>query len=212
VSSVAWFLVRRSLQTINKEKLDAAFAQVEMEAGSKITALYAATCSSCSGRATIQNATWVKQIECRACGELVDLNIDQVVMRSFATRLPHLVDCPACRHVFSSKALDGKVRCPDCAHRFVPNEKRCVNTDYRCPCGHQDTIIGETRKLRRQLPHRLRSLTVWCETCGRVHQTPRKKDVALYRKIERDTKRRWRSLMIPRERIPTGRNTDQLRR
>ncbi len=212
VNPVAWFLVRRSLQTIDKEKLDAAFAQVETEAGSKIAAMYAATCSSCTESATIQNATWVKQIECRTCGELVDLNIDQVVMRSFDKKLSHLVDCPMCQHVFSSAALDKKVRCPECTHRFIPNAKRCVNTDYRCSCGHQDTIIGDTRKLAKALPHRLRSLTVWCDSCGRVHQTPTKKDVALYRKIERDTTRRWRSLMIPRERIPTGRNTDQLRR
>lgn len=212
VNPVAWFLVRRSLQKVDKEKLDAVFAEVEAKVGAKITALYAARCSSCNGRATIQNAAWVKQIVCRACGQIVDLNIDQVVMRSFDTRVPHLVDCPVCRYVFSSKTLSETVQCPECRHGFVPNEKRCVNTDYRCPCGHQDTIIGDIRRLSRPLPHRLRSLTIWCETCGRVHQTPTKKDLALYRKIERDTKRRWRSLLIPRERIPNGRNTDQLRR
>src|SRR5262249_35089528 len=42
--------------------------------------------------------------------------------------------------------------------------------------------------------------------------TPTAADVTRMRTIEREAKRRWRSLGIPRERIPTGRNTDQLRR
>jgi putative DNA methylase len=212
VNPVAWFLVRRSLQAIDKDALDAAFAAVEAEVAPKIAKLYEATCSSCAGDATIQNTIWVKQIECRKCGDLVDLNIDQVVMRSFDARTKSLVDCPECRHLFSTKRLDKKVPCPRCDHRFLPKAKRCVNTDYRCRCGHQESILGQNRKLSRPLTHRLRSLTVWCERCGRVHQEPTAKDVARYAKIEGDVRRRFRSLLIPRERIPTGRNTDQLRR
>jgi putative DNA methylase len=212
VNPVAWFLVRRSLQRIDKVRADEAFAAVEAEVAEKTLSLYAAKCSHCGGKATIQNVTWVKQTTCSACEKDVDLNLNQVVMRSFDPKLQHLVDCPECHQVFSSSQIDEEIACPECSHSFTPNENRCVNTDYRCDCGHQEPIIGGTRKIARPLPERMRSLTIWCETCGRVHQAPTKADVARYHRIERDLAKRWRLLMIPRERIPAGHNTDQLRR
>jgi putative DNA methylase len=155
----------------------------------------------------------VKQIDCRACGEPVDLNLDQVVMRSFdQKKLPNLIDCPKCGHLFRNKRIDRRLACPECDHRFTPNAKRCVNTDYRCACGHQEMIIGDRRKLARPLAHRMRAITVWCESCGRVHQAPTDADLRRYARIERDVNKRWRSLLIPRQRVPPGRNTDQLLR
>jgi len=168
VNPVAWFLVRRSLDQLDDDALDQAFSGVEAAIAKPIGALYNAICSECDSPGTIQGVSWVKQIDCRACGEPVDLNLDQVVMRSFdQKKLPNLVDCPACGHLFRHKRIDRKLACPECEHRVVPNEKRCMNTDYRCPCGHQEMIIGERRKLARPLAHRMGAITVWCESCGR---------------------------------------------
>ena len=213
VNPVAWFLVRRSLDELDVDALDAAFAEVEAAVAKPIGALYKTTCSECDGPATIQGVSWVKQIDCRACGEPVDLNLDQVVMRSFdQKKLPHLVDCPECGHLFRNKRIDRRLACPECDHRFTPNAKRCVNTDYRCACGHKEMIIGDRRKIARPLAHRMRAITVWCESCGRVHQAPTDADLRRYARIERDVNKRWRSLLIPRQRVPAGRNTDQLLR
>lgn len=213
VNPVAWFLVRRSLDELDVDALDAAFAEVDAAVAKPIGALYKTTCSECDGPATIQGVSWVKQIDCRACGEPVDLNLDQVVMRSFdQKKLPNLIDCPECGHLFRNKRIDRKLACPECDHRFTPNEKRCVNTDYRCACGHQEMIIGDRRKLARPLAHRMRAITVWCESCGRAHQAPTNADLRRYARIESDLNKRWRSLLIPRQRIPAGRNTDQLLR
>lgn len=213
VNPVAWFLVRRSLDQLNVDALDAAFAEVEAAVANPIAALYKTTCATCDGPATIQGVAWVKQIDCRACGEPVDLNLDQVVMRSFdEKKVPNLVDCPECGHVFRTKRIDRKLGCPECKHRFVPNAKWCANTDYLCACGHQETIIGERRKIARPLAHRMRTITAWCDNCGRVHQEPTDADLRRYARIERDVKKCWRSLLIPRQRIPSGRNTDQLLR
>ncbi len=213
VNPVAWFLVRRSLDELDVDALDAAFAEVDAAVAKPIGGLYKTTCSECDGPATIQGVSWVKQIDCRACGEPVDLNLDQVVMRSFdQKKLPNLIDCPECGHLFRNKRIDRKLACPECDHRFTPNAKRCVNTDYRCACGHQEMIIGDRRKLARPLAHRMRAITVWCESCGRVHQAPTDADLRRYARIERDVNERWRSLLIPRQRVPAGRNTDQLLR
>lgn len=212
VNPVAWFLVRRSLSQVDTETLDAALKQVDKAASETINALYATTCSGCAGPATIQNVAWLKQITCGACGEPTDLNLDQVIMRDFSRDASHLVDCPECSHVFRTPTIDSTAKCPDCRHRFVPNEPKCRNTDYQCRCGHTAPILGTTRKLTRPLTSRMRSLTICCDDCGRVHQKPAETDIAKYAAIEADVRRRFRRLLIPRERIPTGRNTDQLRR
>jgi putative DNA methylase len=212
VNPVAWFLVRRSLDQVDVDVLDKAFDEVAAAVAAPIAALYKTTCSECNGPATIQGVAWVKQISCRACGEPVDLNLHRVVMRSFDKKVPSLVDCPECGHLFRRKRIDAKVACPECDHRFVANANRCVNTDYRCACGHQEMIIGDRRKLDRPLAHRMRAITIWCESCGRVHQAPTDSDVRRYERIERDAIKRWRSLLIPRQRVPAGRNTDQLLR
>ncbi|HKH44896.1 MAG TPA: hypothetical protein VKM72_09575 [Thermoanaerobaculia bacterium] len=212
LNPVAWFLVKRSLSEIDLDEANAAFVNVEARVAAPIAEMYATTCLSCAGPATIQHAAWIKQIACRACGELVDLNLDQVVMRAFGRGGTSLVDCPDCGFIFRTDDLDARVDCPDCAHGFVPREQRCPNTDYRCCCGHQEPILGKHRRLLRPLSHRLRSLSIWCETCGRVHQVPTAADREHYAAIQDDVERRFRSLLIPRERIPAGHNTDQLRR
>jgi putative DNA methylase len=212
LNPVAWFLVKRSLGKIDIEAANFAFGEIEARVAAPITAMYATTCSSCTGAATIQHAAWIKQITCRACGDLVDLNLDQVIMRAFGRGGASLVDCPDCRCIFRTHDLDACVDCPECARRFVPRERRCPNTDYRCRCGHEEAILGKRRRLLRPLPHRLRSLSIWCDVCGRVHQAPRQADREHFAEIEREVERRFRSLLIPRARIPTGRNTDQLRR
>ena len=212
LNPVAWFLVKRSLSQIAIKEANAAFADVEAKVAAAIAEMYAATCSSCAGQATVQHAAWIKQIGCRACGEPVDLNLDRVVMRAFGRGGASLVDCPDCGCIFRTDDLDIRVDCPDCARTFVPRQQRCRNTNYSCRCGHQESILGKRRRLPQPLPHRLRSLTIWCKTCGRVHQAPTEADREHFTVIEKDVQRRFRSLLIPRGRIPTGHNTDQLRR
>jgi putative DNA methylase len=212
LNPVSWFLVQRSLSEIDLSAVDAAFAVVEAKVAQRIEAMYGATCSRCGGEATIQHAAWLKQIDCRACGQPVDLNLDQVLMRSFGRDGESLVDCPDCGSVFRTAVLDSEVECGVCGRYFVPGKRRCLNTDYRCRCGHQQSILGEERRLVHPLAHRLRALAIWCESCGRVFQAPSDQDNDRFRAIEADVARRFRRLLIPRQRIPNGRNTDQLRR
>src|ERR1700680_2078548 len=212
LNPVAWFLVKRSLSQIAIKEANAAFADVEAKVAAAIAEMYAATCSSCAGQATVQHAAWIKQIGCRACGEPVDLNLDRVVMRAFGRGGASLADSPDCGAILRTDDLDIRVDCPDCARTFVPRQQRCRNTNYSCRCGHQESILGKRRRLPQPLPHRLRSLTIWCKTCGRVHQAPTEADREHFTVIEKDVQRRFRSLLIPRGRIPTGHNTDPLRR
>lgn len=212
INPVAWFLVKRSLATIDLDAVAAAFAVIEAEAAQPITDMYRTKCVKCGTPATAQHTLWTQQLACRACGELVDLNLDQVLMRSFGRGGDSLVDCPACGCIFRTGQLDAEVECPDCFESFVPREKRCRSTDYRCRCGCQEAIIEEKHLLDDPLPYRMRAITVVCDACGRVHQRPSDEDEERYRAIALDVSDRMDSLMVPKQSIPPGRNTDQLRR
>ena len=60
--------------------------------------------------------------------------------------------------------------------------------------------------------HRMRSMTVWCEGCGKRHQQSTPDDVALFDAIAAEVCARFDDMRVPREAIPPGFNTNQMRK
>jgi putative DNA methylase len=213
LNPVAWFLVTQAMRDVDEIALKAAFKQVEEEAGQRISDLYETTCSGCGEQATAQYAAWVKQIPCSKCGELAELNTTQVVMADMATKGAGLVDCPKCGHPWWVSKVKDEVECPECEHHFVPAEKRCGSSDYHCDhCGNEEKILNVVKKMDEPPSHRMRLVTVWCDSCGKRHQTTTATDQERYDKIAADVRRRWDEMWLPREEIPAGYNTNQMRR
>ncbi|HTP28165.1 MAG TPA: DNA methyltransferase, partial [Anaeromyxobacteraceae bacterium] len=212
LNPVAWFLVSQAMRAVDGDALDAGFDQVRRAVERRIARMYETTCGQCGGAADIQYTAWLKQIDCSACGELVDLNRSHVVMQDFGLKGAGLVDCPRCALPWRVKNVNARVQCPECRHRFVPSHKPVANKYYWCQCcKNSEPIYDVVSKLDAPPGHRMRSVHLWCENCGRVHQRPSEADVAQYARIERRVKRTWRELLIPHEAIPAGTNTDQMR-
>lgn len=213
LNPVAWFLVKQAMREVDTPALLDAYRRVEAEVSEPITAMYATTCSGCSSPARTQYVAWIKQVPCSACGELADLHCSQVVMADMATKGAGLVDCPDCGQPWWEPSVKEEVACPKCTHRFIPNERRTRATHYLCDrCGMEEAILNVVRDAPKPPAHRLRCLTVWCDFCGKVHQAPTEGDRELYAGIEAEVARRWDDLLIPREEIPPGYNTNQMRR
>ena len=213
LNPVAWFLVKQAMREVDTPALLDAYRRVEAEVSEPITALYATTCSGCSSPARTQYVAWIKQVPCSACGELADLHCSQVVMADMATKGAGLVDCPDCGQPWWEPSVKEEVACPKCTHRFIPNERRTRATHYLCDrCGMEEAILNVVRDAPEPPTHRLRCLTVWCDFCGKVHQAPTEGDRELYAGMEAEVARRWDDLLIPREAIPPGYNTNQMRR
>jgi putative DNA methylase len=213
LNPVAWFLVKQAMREVDTPALVAAYRQVEVEAAEPIGAMYETTCTGCASAARAQYVAWIKQVPCSACGSLADLHTSQVIMADMATKGAGLVDCPRCWHPWWVTAVRAEVSCPECSHRFVPAEHRARAVDYRCDsCGHQEPILNVVRDAPEPPCHRLRCLTVWCDFCGKRHQAPSERDRGRYDAIARDVAMRFGELRVPREEIPPGYNTNQMRR
>lgn len=213
LNPVAWFLVTQAMRDVDESALKAAYAEVEKAVSAKISEYYGTTCSGCGEPATAQYVAWVKQVTCSHCGELADLNSTQVIMADMATKGAGLVDCPECGHPWWVSKVKDEVECPKCEHHFTPADRRSKASDYHCDhCGNEEAILNVVKKMKEPPTHRMRCLTVWCDACGKLHQSPTKADQARYDVIAEDVKRRWSKMRIPREKVPAGYNTNQMLR
>lgn len=213
LNPVAWYLVSQAMRRADMPQLIESFQRVADKVAEPISDMYRTTCGGCGGEATSQYTSWVKQVPCGDCGAPADLHLSNVIMADMATKGAGLVDCPACGHPWWVPAVKEQTECPQCAHRFIPAEKRTKNTDYRCDsCGHSDRILNVLGEADCAPAHRMRSMTIWCDSCGKRHQKPSAADVAKYEDVEADVAARFDELRIPREVIPAGFNTNQMRK
>lgn len=213
LNPVAWYLVSQAMRRADVPKLVESFQRVADAVAEPISDMYRTTCDSCDGNATTQYTSWVKQVPCGQCGAPAELHLSNVIMADMATKGAGLVDCPCCGYPWWVPAVKDETECPACAYPFVPAAKRTKNTHYRCDsCGHSDRILSVLGEDKDSPSHRMRSLTVWCGACGKRHQKPTAADRMKYDAIASDVAAGFDDLRVPREVIPTGFNTNQMRK
>lgn len=213
LNPVAWYLVTQAMRRADAPKLIESFNSVADRVAEPIGAMYRTTCGGCGAEATTQYTSWVKQVPCGSCGARADLHLSNLIMADMATKGAGLVDCPSCGHPWWVPAVKDEVGCPSCAHRFIPSQKRVKNTHYLCDnCGHADHILAVLSEDGDPPTHRMRALTIWCDTCGKRHQRPTPADQARVDTVCSEVERHFAALRVPREAIPAGFNTNQMRK
>jgi len=212
LNPVAHFLVAQMVRDVDEAALDAAFAQVRRAVEPKLQRMYQTRCPGCDGDAQVQYTSWTKQIPCEACGEEADLLTTRVVMADFTHPGGGLVQCPRCEHPWRARKVAARVRCPGCAHRFIPNKRLVHPKRYRCGCGHEGDILDVVSEASQSPGHRMSCLVTHCEDCGRGFKTPDEADLRRYASLEARAARTLSDLAVPRGVIPAGRNTNQMLR
>jgi len=212
LNPVAWFLVSQAMRAVDGSALADAFEQLASEVADPVLRMHRTRCEGCDAEATAQYTSWIKQVPCEECGDLADLHPTHVVMADMATKGAGVVDCPECGNPWWVEQVHARVACPRCEHAFVPAEARSRKTNYRCRCGHEGRILDALAGTAGPPGHRMRMLTVWCDACGKRHQSPSADDLVRFAAIERDVAARFGTLRIPQSEIPPGRNTDQMRK
>ncbi len=212
INPVAWFLVSQAMRHVDEDALQRAFDQVERSVSGRISDMYVTTCVGCGEAGAAQYTGWIKQVGCTACGESCDLRRSQVIMADFQHKGAGLVECDECQHVWRVPKVATRVACPECCHAFVPAERRVHAAKYACRCGNEEPILRAVEAAGRPPTHRLRFLDLHCTNCGRQHQRPSRADIERQLALDARVRRDFSRLNIPREEIPAGYNTDQLRR
>ena len=209
LNPVAWWTVRQAVSPVTPEALDTAFAQIESAVANDLLALYKTSCPTCQGEADAVHVLWVKVAACVDCGHEVALHPSHVLHyhKNNAT-----IFCPKCNHVFSSTDPDQDTFCPACGHFFTPKQGVVRGSAFTCPeCGRRQTILEATRAAGRVLGQKMYALIALCPEHGQSFKPPDGSDLDQYQAAVTEFERRRDTLLFPRQEIPPGLKTNDLR-
>ncbi|AGB36718.1 DUF1156 domain-containing protein [Natronococcus occultus] len=137
LNPVAWFVVKKEVEPVDLDVLDAAFEQLEATVGREIRDYYRTDCPDCEDdhRAASMYQFWVNEVPCLECAEPVALFNDyRLAEARSAANDRDIVVCPGCRHVFETDDYRTETACPDCSWEFVPETAGTVDGgSYTCP-------------------------------------------------------------------------------
>ncbi|NHN46391.1 DUF1156 domain-containing protein [Halostella sp. JP-L12] len=135
LSPVAWFIVKKEVEPVDLDKLDAAYKSIYESVGREhedeekgILDYYKTECPHCNEHtgsaaqeegkplADVMYSFWVKELPCRNCGEKVPLFKDYRLANARSSKDDHYnVVCPDCWHVFQTDDYRTKTECPRCS-------------------------------------------------------------------------------------------------
>jgi len=227
VNPVAWFIVKKSIEPMDLELLDAAFERLKEEVAPDILKYYRTPCPSplsspsSFGRgeggqgggerahlADIMYVFWVKKVQCTNCGRNTRLFSS---FRLATKKGKDTVVCPHCYWVGEVEAGTPAVVCPDCGREFHPREGWAGRGKFTCEhCGHVDQTVEWVRRTGRAPEHEMFALEYWCPRHGRGYKGAEQGDRELYRKACREFEKEKANLPLPEGEVYEGEKTNEL--
>jgi adenine-specific DNA methylase len=209
VNPVAWFVVKKSVEPVDLEKLDAAFRQLEAEVAPDILKFYRTPCPNGIHQADVMYVFWVRTVHCSSCGQKTRL------FNSFrlATRGGQdAVVCPACYGVHWVDEGSDWVVCPDCGHAFNPREGFASGGRFTCEhCGQQDETVEWVRRTGQAPGYEMFALEYYCPACQeRGYKGAEEADRRLYREACREFEKERTTLPLPEGEVHPGMKTAEL--
>lgn len=209
INPVAWRVVKTSLQPIQKTKLLEMFAQLEREAAPMLLKLHR---SKDSGNAScdVLYWFWVKQLDCPACVEPVDLFSTRVFAKhAYVKKFPTVQVICKCGEVFSADNQATAVTCPGCRSKFDPHVGPATGAAATCEnCGHRFVMAKVARASGGPPRHRLYAKLVLRTDGEKEYLRVTNEDIAAYKAA--GTRLRKMKVPLPRVRIKDGHNTRQV--
>jgi adenine-specific DNA methylase len=210
VNPVAWWTVKRAVESTPMRALNDAFRQLEADVAPRIRRLYRTRCPhpGCDREADILNVLWVNEATCVGCGATVPLHGSYVVDsdRDFRTLL-----CPKCGAVFTTQEKQGDVACPACAHAFDPRHGPAGAANFTCPaCSQTQPILKAAQREPGPFLRRMYAVLCSCPVHARELKAPDADDRAVFRDAVDQFERERDTLLIPRAAIPDGNKSRDL--
>ncbi len=213
INPVAWFLVKKALEPVDVFALDIGFHEVERDAHREIQSLYSTNCRVCGSLSDVVYAYWSMEIECANCSNLLALRPSQVVAPHASKPWRGLVTCPECEALYLSESLEEKLlACPECGAQYDASQRTASNVSYHCPCGHKETILSAVQRTQESPNYKLLGYYYDCPEDGKQYKKPDSSDMGHLETIHSHYHDVEDKLLLPRQEIPAGYNTDQMRR
>lgn len=208
LNPVAWWTVKRAVESVPMRELHDAFRQLEAEVAPRIRRLYRTRCHrpGCRHEADILNVLWVNEATCASCGSQVPLHSSYMVDsdRDFRTLL-----CPRCGYIFTSQDKQGDATCPACQHTFNPRRGPAGKVNFTCPtCGQTQPILKAAQREEGPFPRRMYAILYLCPVHDREMKTPDEEDRANFLDAVHQFERERDTLLFPRGEIPAEGRAD----
>ncbi|MDN5358589.1 MAG: putative methylase [Candidatus Diapherotrites archaeon] len=214
INPIPWFVTKCELTVVDPNKLRDAFVKLEQTVGKKIKEMYTTKCPYCGRDAEIIYTFWIKHVDCPKCGRKVDLFKDFVVTYD-KKETEYYIVCPECKHVFRLDHAPGEREvCPACGHEFSPNKGFVVNNHVTCPhCAHEFRVVDVLREQESPPEATPYAIDGWCPHCKRRFVKGfDEDDLARLQRVEHEFEEKKESLLFPRDPIPDGYNTNQMKK
>ncbi len=208
LNPVAWWTVKRAVESVPMRELHDAFRQLEAEVAPRIRRLYRTRCQhpGCGREVDILNVLWVNEATCASCGSRVPLHSSYVIDsdRDFRTLL-----CPECGHVFTTRDKRGDANCPACHHGFNPRRGPAGKVNFTCPtCSQTQPILKAAQREEGPFPRRMYAILYLCPVHGREMKAPDEEDRANFLDAVYQFEREKDTLPFPRGEIPAQGRAD----
>lgn len=210
---MAYWIVQREIANLDLEEYRFTAAQLMNHLKDHLGIYYETTCMRCGNdHAPVKYFLWIKTIDCKDCGQEVDLFPGYILATD--SRHPKYVliccDCGELNEVENHKS-PGKCNC--CSS---PLKTGAAARSNRCVCPHCGTLNQYPRPKQGPPKHRLFAIEYFCPQCynqykGRFFKKPDCDDLGKYR----ETEERYSAIearFVPTEDIPAGDETDRLHR
>ncbi len=202
LNPVAWFVVKKEVEPVELDELDAAFEELEASVGEEIQDYYRTECPHCDEHADAMYYFWVKELPCRNCGENVPLFKDYRLSNARSSKDDHYnVICPDCWHIFETDDYRSETTCPECSCEYVPKDAGHVTRkNYTCPhCDeHPEMSIIESVERFGKPEESLYAVEYYCpETDEKGYKPATEFDRELFAEAESEFEEKRSELPIP---------------
>jgi putative DNA methylase len=216
INPVSWFIVKKTVETIDPKRLGQALTEIEKDLGSELRRYYRTLCPECGNEAEGIYYFYRKEVSCPKCANAIPL------MRNFFLSKSHngqgdYVVCPGCWNVFLTKSAKKVAKCPKCDNIFIASRVSFVSgRRFRCQndkCGTH-SIVEAIRKRKMKLDEKLYAVEFYCKYCdesgndsfgnGRGFKAADSKDLTLLEAARREFRKTCDTLPLPDIPIPLG--------
>jgi adenine-specific DNA methylase len=209
INHVAYFAVRNALANHSRERVLAAYSDLEREIAPRIRSLYRTTLPT-GATADVLYYFWVKLVPCPACAQPVDLFSTYVFARhAYPKRHPLVrIVCPSCGGIHEGLYDAADVVCSCCQTTFDPQVGPAQGATAICrACNHGFSILAEVQRQDHPPVHRMYAKLVLLPDGTKRYESINDEDRSIYATAESELGRR--TYAYPVVRIEPGHNTNQ---
>nr|WGD62730.1 DNA methyltransferase [Bacillus subtilis]WGD71456.1 DNA methyltransferase [Bacillus subtilis]WGD75918.1 DNA methyltransferase [Bacillus subtilis] len=204
------FVTEAEIRPLDPKRLKKQLSELENKVGKRIQSYFKTDCPECGKEADVMYNFHVKQAKTTSNCKVHDLYSSFIIASKKGT---YTLCCPKCNKLFKDDFQNGKAICPRCDFKIdSPNQGFIDRGRFECPdCG--DDFMLRDLDNSTEYPKRTKIIAqeYYCSHCkSHDYKEFTEKDLEIHKKALKDFQELENELIIPKQCIPKGYNTNQM--